>query len=125
LDYFWCIKYQHEYIYMKMGKREKRKKRKSHSWLSGPGDFGPAERAGARVRGRVGESTQATHDRGNDAVRCRDDVVGVGPAANEWERTASRGGENGGSPAGRKSAAGDLGDGSPPVVRFRVVGEVA
>jgi hypothetical protein len=48
LDYFWCIKYQHEYIYiyMKMGKREKWK-RKSNSWLSGLGGFGPAERASA------------------------------------------------------------------------------
>jgi hypothetical protein len=27
LDYFWCIKYQHIYIYMKNGKRNRKKKK--------------------------------------------------------------------------------------------------
>jgi hypothetical protein len=51
LDYFWCIKYQYMHTYMKLGKRNgKRKKEKGFpcNWVGG--DFGPA---GARARARA------------------------------------------------------------------------
>jgi hypothetical protein len=46
--------------------------------------------------------------------------VGMGPPASEGERNGVTGG-GGGSTRGEEPAAGDLGGGSPPVVRFRVV----
>jgi hypothetical protein len=95
------------YLYMKTRKREKRK-RKSNSWLSGPGGFSAQPSARAR-RG--------------------DDAMGVGPHASEGERNSVTGGGGGGGRrsacGGEEPAAGDLGGGSPPVIRFWVVGEVA
>jgi hypothetical protein len=55
LDYFWCIKYQHINIYMKMGKKWEKKKEKGFlaSWAGGGGViFGPAKGERARWRGR-------------------------------------------------------------------------
>jgi hypothetical protein len=50
LDYFWCIKYQYMHMYMKIGKRNGKGKRKGISMLTRPGgDFGPAR---GRARGR-------------------------------------------------------------------------
>jgi hypothetical protein len=39
LNYFWCIKYQHINIYMKIGKRNGKRKKKRNSKLTGPGGF--------------------------------------------------------------------------------------
>jgi hypothetical protein len=50
LDYFWCIKYQHINIYMKMGKRNGKRKRERIFQLAGSGgNFGPPG-ASARTR---------------------------------------------------------------------------
>jgi hypothetical protein len=49
LDYFWCIKYQYMHKYMKIGKRNGKRKKKRVFPLAGPGGiFGPAERGRAR-----------------------------------------------------------------------------
>jgi hypothetical protein len=43
LDYFWCIKYQYMHKYMKIGKRNGKRKKKRGFLLTGPGGiFGPA-----------------------------------------------------------------------------------
>jgi hypothetical protein len=48
LDYFWCIKYQYMHKYKKMGKRNrKRKKKRDFPAKWARGDFGPVR---ARVR---------------------------------------------------------------------------
>jgi hypothetical protein len=74
---------------MKMGKREK--KRKRNSWLSGLGGFRPS-----RARGRAGPGDPRSRERRDG---CEDDVVGMGPPASEGERNGVTGG--GGPPAGR------------------------
>jgi hypothetical protein len=54
LDYFWCIKYQHINIYVKMGKKKWEKKKEKvflASWAR-EGDFGPLS-AGAWARARL------------------------------------------------------------------------
>jgi hypothetical protein len=59
LDYFWCIKYQYKNIYVKMGKRNGKKKRKRISLLTGPeGEFGPT--GGARAATRAGGLARPT-----------------------------------------------------------------
>ena len=108
MDYFWCIKYQHEYlyIYMKMGKREKRKKRKSDSWLSGPRGFSPDKRAGARasqprrttIRERRGRIRGQRHGRGptyqrGGAERCH--------RGEQWSACGEEPGAGGPVPGGR------------------------
>jgi hypothetical protein len=72
LDYFWCIKYQYMHLYMKIGKRNGKNKRKkdflaNRAW----GDFGPA---GARAR------AQPAHEEGE---RHGDSAVGAGPLSRE------------------------------------------
>jgi hypothetical protein len=53
LNYFWCIKYQHINICMKMEKEMGKGKRKRDSQLAGPGgDLGPAERGQAAHQAR-------------------------------------------------------------------------
>jgi hypothetical protein len=105
---------------MKTGKREKRKKRKRHSWLSGLGGFGPAERAGAwasQPRRPTIEGTTRT-DAGI-ASWARAHLPARGSERRHGEgKTVVR-------LRGEKPTVGDLGGGSPPVVWFRVVGEVA
>jgi hypothetical protein len=128
LDYFWYIKYQHIniYIYMKMGKRNGKRKRRRNFQLAGPGgNFGPARR-GARARGcrascdpRARETARA---RGSDGVTAGPHVSesGGGGAAPRFDGA--------GEPAvcGEENpAAGGLHGDSPPVVRFLVHWEVA
>jgi hypothetical protein len=102
---------------MKMGKGRK-EKRKSNSWLSGSRGFGPDERAGARAS-QPGEPRS-----GNDAGGYGDGAVGADPPTSEGEPNDVTGGEQW-SVCGEEPGAGDLSGGSPPVVWFRVVEEVA
>jgi hypothetical protein len=51
--------------------------------------------------------------------------VGAGPRASEGEGETTLGGVRHGGPAGRENRSPELNDGSPPVIWFRVVGEVA
>jgi hypothetical protein len=62
LNYFWCIKYQHINIYMKMGKRNG-EKRKGFSCLLGRsgGCFRPSR---ARARARARQAAHSAHQRG-------------------------------------------------------------
>jgi hypothetical protein len=54
LKYFWCIKYQHINIYMKIGKGNgKRKKKKGFSTSWAGGEF--LAQPSASARGRVGK----------------------------------------------------------------------
>jgi hypothetical protein len=59
LDYFWCIKYQYMNIYMKIGKRNGKGKKKRNSQLTGLGEI-LAQRARARARGH-GQAAQPAH----------------------------------------------------------------
>jgi hypothetical protein len=70
LNYFWCIKYQHIITYMKMGKRNGKRKRKGNSCLLGRGEIlahpGASERArvaggpaGPSARKTVGDGAMA------------------------------------------------------------------
>jgi hypothetical protein len=69
LNYFWCIKYQHINIYMKMGKRNgKRKKEKEFStnWAGGGGiSAQPTHEERGRRGGRRGPMRQR-EERGDD-----------------------------------------------------------
>jgi hypothetical protein len=60
LNYFWCIKYQHIIIYMKMGKRNRKRKREGNSCLLGRGEI--LAHLGARARAR--QAAQPAHQRG-------------------------------------------------------------
>jgi hypothetical protein len=66
LDYFWYIKYQHIYIYMKNGKKENRN-RKGFLGLSGPGEGFRPSRGRARARRHAAEPAQTAHGRGDGA----------------------------------------------------------
>jgi hypothetical protein len=111
LEYFWCIKYQYLYIYVKIAKENRKKKRKRVflvSWARGD-----SAQLGARARPR-GQPTQ----------------LGL-PAGAAWGRrrglepTCQQGGGGDEGAAGRENRSPELDDGSPPVIRFRVVGVVA
>jgi hypothetical protein len=52
INYFWCIKYQHINIYMKMGKRNGKRKRKGNSCSLGRGVILAHPNASVRGRGR-------------------------------------------------------------------------
>jgi hypothetical protein len=54
LNYFWCIKYQHIIIYMKMGKRNGKRKRKGNSCSLGRGVILAHPGASARARAAGG-----------------------------------------------------------------------
>jgi hypothetical protein len=89
LDYFWCIKYQHEYLFIyENGKKGEKKKEKQFLAKRVEGIFGPAERAG--------EPALAVHKRGNVTGGHGDGTAGAGPCASEgeWE-TALEGGDRG------------------------------
>jgi hypothetical protein len=77
LNYFWCIKYQHINVYMKMEKEMGKGKRKRDSQLARPRGFRPS-RARVRARARAGgpPGSLAGERRG-------DGIVGVGPRARE------------------------------------------
>jgi hypothetical protein len=76
LDYFWCIKYQYMHKYMKIGKRNGKRKRKRDFLLAGPGGrFSAQPSAGARASRRP-----------TNGVRGVDGAVGAGPHASEEGR---------------------------------------
>jgi hypothetical protein len=87
LDYFWCIKYQYMHKYMKIGKRNgKRKKKRDFPANWAGGDFGPT---GACAAGGP-----------RNGKRSGDNVVGTGP------RIRGRRGDNSvGGGGGRRFAA--------------------
>jgi hypothetical protein len=81
LDYFWCIKYQYMHKYMKIGKRNGKRKKKRGFLLTGPRGF----------------LAQPAHQRGQR----RDGAVGAGPRVSEEGRGRRYGG------TGRSSTAGE------------------
>jgi hypothetical protein len=114
LDYFWCIKYYHLNIYVKMGKRKEKRKRRRDFQPAGPrggGGFRPSrrERARGRAFGPVGPAA-----RGDGGGRRH----GAGPTrqgegvADDVNGTEKGGGLDRG-PAGSESRCG-----SPSWVRF-------
>jgi hypothetical protein len=112
LNYFWCIKYQHIIIYVEMGKRNGKRKKKRDFLLAGPeGVFGPAERERARAR----QAAQPAHEGAAQLGRtpwARAHASARGAGVNGAERATE-----GGEPVG--STAGDARGGSPPGSRFR------
>jgi hypothetical protein len=114
LDNFWCIKYQHECLFIY--ENGKKGKRKNNSWLSETEGFGPVERAG--------EPVQVAHECENGAGGRGDGAMGAGPRASVGEGETTLGGRDGGPPGG-KNRSPELDGGYPPVARFWVVGEVA
>jgi hypothetical protein len=99
-------------------KREKEKKEKV-SWLAGPGgNFHPASSL-ARVTTRAAGPTRPANGSSE----------GTAPWARAHVPARGRGngvrGSRRGRPAGRKNRSPELDGGSPLVIRFRVVGEVA
>jgi hypothetical protein len=96
LDYFWCIKYHHIIIYMKMGKR------KGNSCLLGRGEILAHPGARAREHGR----RPISEGDGGGRRRGAGPHVSEGRGFNgvEWRR-------RGGEPVG--STVGDARDGSP------------
>jgi hypothetical protein len=115
LNYFWCIKYQHIIIYMKMGKRNRKRKRKGFSCLLGRGEIlahpGASACAGAR------QEAQPAHQRGR---RRR----GAGPHVSEGRGLTARSSDGGGRSTGARPPVKSRG-GSPPWVRFLGGGGVA
>jgi hypothetical protein len=90
LDYFWCIKYQHEYLFIYENGKKREKKKGKQFLVKWAGEiFGPTERAG--------EPAQAAHERGNGAGGCGDDVVGAGPSSSEGGGETTLGGREWGS----------------------------
>jgi hypothetical protein len=100
-------------------KREKEKKEKvfSVSWTRG--GFRSSERARARGHADGRPNSVCQQERRGD------DVVGAGLRASEGEGETTLGGVRRGGSAGRENRSPELNDGSPPVIWFRVVGEVA
>jgi hypothetical protein len=78
LNYFWCIKYQHINIYMKMGKRNGKRKRKGNSCSLGPGAMFLAQPSASA---RAGVAYGPAGPRRSGAARA--DAMGVGPHVNE------------------------------------------
>jgi hypothetical protein len=112
LNYFWCIKYQHIILYMKMGKRNGKIKRKRVFLLAGPGGEilahpGASARAGA-AGGPAGPSARETTRDG--AVARAHTLVREGGLTT---RSSDGGGE-----VDRSSIAGEI------PRRFSVVGPV-
>jgi hypothetical protein len=88
LNYFWCIKYQHINIYMKMGKINGKRKKKRNSQLAGSGGISAQPSAGARA----GQAAQLAYkERGRRGGR-----RGHGPTHQREERGDSIRGEEGG-----------------------------
>jgi hypothetical protein len=85
LDYFWCIKYQHDYLFIcENGKREKRKKGKTIPGKRAEGGIlGCPERAGARA-------SRPRRPTNEGMVR-----AGTGPRASEGEGETTLGGRRG------------------------------
>jgi hypothetical protein len=108
LNHFWCIKYQHTNIYMKMGKRNGKRKRKGNSCSLGRGVISAHPGASA-AGGPLGPSAGETV--GNGAV-ARAQTSAGGGGVNGAAR-ATEGGESTGARPPVKSRGG-----SPPWVRF-------
>jgi hypothetical protein len=68
LNYFWCIKYQYMNIYIKIGKRNGKMKKKRNSQLTWLGGFRPSKRGRARAWGRRPTRPASGGRRGDDAV---------------------------------------------------------
>jgi hypothetical protein len=98
---------------MKMGKREKRK-RKSNSWLSeqGGGGFSAQPSVLARAAARAAGPTRPANGRN----------TGMAPWARAHVPVRGRGndvrGERDGGPPGRENRSPELDGDSPPVIRF-------
>jgi hypothetical protein len=78
LDYFWCIKYQYKPLYMKIGKRNGKKKRKKDflaNWARG--GFRPSRGERACARAACGPTRPA------NVSSTADGAVGAGPRASE------------------------------------------
>ena len=122
LDYFWCIEYQYMHKYMKIGKRNgKRKKKRNFPANWAGGDFGPA---GAWAHARTGRRPSLARQRGMAWGRHR----GRGTHARGRGRLKVSGswtGE-GGNPAGvrKNRPLTRFRGGSPPWSRFWVIREV-
>jgi hypothetical protein len=71
LDYVWCIKYQYIHKYMKIGKRNGKRKKKRDFLATGPGGFRPSR---ARAGGPARPASEGWHG---------DDAMGAGPRASE------------------------------------------
>jgi hypothetical protein len=120
---FLVHKYQYISIYMKMGKRNGKRKRKRNFQLAGPGgNFGPATRARASAQLRPkgeGDGAGARERRRHCGPTCQRERRGGGTAPRF---------DSAGEPdvCGEENpAAGGLDGDSPPVARFLVHGEVA
>jgi hypothetical protein len=55
LDYFWCIKYQHEYLFIYENGKKGEKKKEKQFLVSGPGGFSAQSSVRARARRPMSE----------------------------------------------------------------------
>jgi hypothetical protein len=84
LDYFWYIKYQHISIYMKMGKRNGKRKRKRNFFSGGPGERFSAQPGAGHARERAPAQLRPT---GRETARARgSDGVTAGPTRQRERR---------------------------------------
>jgi hypothetical protein len=95
-------------------------KKERISLQTGPeGGFWPSRGGGGHTRGHAGRRPSSACQR----ERRGDGVVGAGPRASEGEKNDVRG-SRGGEVGQEKNRPPEFDGGSPPVTRFRAVGEV-
>jgi hypothetical protein len=109
LNYFWCIKYQHINIYVKMGKRHgKREKKKEFQVNRAGGDSGLV--GGGRAASQPNGPSQPTRSRGRRGGRC-----GRGPTRQRGRGETASGGRravrDGGEPVAGGPVLGGRGGG--------------
>jgi hypothetical protein len=96
LDYFWCIKYQYMNLYMKIGKRNGKKKRKRDfpaNWAGGIS--AQPRRVRARPRGRAAQSATEEGNGAGTAPWARGHAPERGGGNGvRWGRRAVHDGEN-------------------------------